>query len=107
MPVRASGTVNVNVPGTYTIGYSATDGNGNTATTTRPELEEPIAKGTRVRKPKARPMLRKQFDKPRIVSQHIDKPRFNLGKNSLVKVFDLENYGRMLANVRTFAQTFL
>lgn len=34
-PVTASGSVNLNVPGSYTITYTANDGNGNTATTTR------------------------------------------------------------------------
>lgn len=34
-PVTATGTVNANVPGTYTITYSASDGNGHTTTTTR------------------------------------------------------------------------
>lgn len=64
----------------------------NAATATRPELKEPIAKGTRMRKPKAWPILSKQFDKPRVVSQYIDRPRFDLGKNSLVKVFNLEGH---------------
>ncbi len=35
VPVTASGTVNVNVPGTYTRTYTATDSAGNTATRTR------------------------------------------------------------------------
>ena len=34
-PVTASGSVNLSVPGSYTITYTANDGNGNTATTTR------------------------------------------------------------------------
>ncbi|HEY0544736.1 MAG TPA: immunoglobulin-like domain-containing protein [Pyrinomonadaceae bacterium] len=35
VPVTASGTVDANTPGTYTITYTASDGNGHTTTATR------------------------------------------------------------------------
>ena len=35
VPISASGSIDVNVPGSYTITYSATDGNGNLATASR------------------------------------------------------------------------
>jgi hypothetical protein len=35
VPVTVSGSVNTNAPGTNTLGYTATDGNGNTNTITR------------------------------------------------------------------------
>lgn len=35
LPVTVTGSVNANVPGTYTLTYSASDGNGHTTTATR------------------------------------------------------------------------
>lgn len=48
-------------------------------------------------------MLRHQLDKPSVVGENIDRPRLDLMKDSLVKIFDRESHVWMLANMRTIA----
>jgi len=54
-----------------------------------------------MRKAKTGAMLGKQLNKPRVVSQNIDRPRLNLMEDSFVKILDRESHDRMLANMRT------
>jgi hypothetical protein len=50
-----------------------------------PQLKEPISECARVRQAKTRAVFSQKFDQARVVRDHIDWPRFNFGKNALVK----------------------
>jgi hypothetical protein len=57
----------------------------NTATPLWAQLEQAVAEGARMRKAKTGAMLRKQLNKPCVVSQNIDRPRLDLMEDSIVK----------------------
>ena len=50
-------------------------------------------------------MLSEQLDQARVVSQHINRPRLDLGKHPLVKVVDVKGHVAMLASSLTEAAT--
>jgi hypothetical protein len=71
----------------------------NARPATRSQLEQSTAEGPRVRQPKTGTVFDQQLYQTRIVSKDINRPRFDLGKYTLVEVLDLKGHALMLANM--------
>ena len=54
-----------------------------------------------MRQSKTRAVLDQQLNKARIICKDIDRPRFDLGKHTLMEVLDLKRHAPMLPNTLT------
>ncbi len=57
--------------------------------TARPKFEQPVAERARMRKAKTWPVFDQQFNETHIVGKNIDRPRFDLCKDALVEILEL------------------
>jgi hypothetical protein len=55
----------------------------------RPQLEESVAKRSRVGKTKIRAVFGQEFNQSSGIRKDINRPRLNLGKDALMEVLDL------------------
>ena len=63
------------------------------ATTTQPQFEQSVAKGTGVRQTKTGAVLGQKLNKARIVCKDINWPGLDLGEHTFMEVLDLERDG--------------
>jgi hypothetical protein len=82
--------------------HEAVEGATYARVASRPSLEQASAQWARMWQSKTRAVLDQQLNKARIICKDIDRPRFDLSKDTLMEILDLKRHAPMLPNTLTW-----